>query len=271
MMTRFRGKNELDEYVPEFENEVNDTLYLNLFTTERCNLMCTYCIEKEFLGKDKFPSDGIENVLKFVEAQERKRCSFHFYGGESTMHPGLRKMVDEVLEHDAVKEVVISTNLIKPLDLPSEVVVFASLHMKMVDDPYAWMDRALEKADVIDIMVTPDTIDVAKELIEKRGDHRVYVAPIDSYRSSGEYDHHGFVERSVIDRSFCGLVCNAGFDVDVRGNVMKCSCQRRTLCNVLEDEPKKLQVLEHCRSQDCPGDLYFSRYSTHVLAGRLKR
>ena len=79
---------------------IGDRVELNLFTTLKCNLRCSYCTEADggSLGTQGDVSYSIEQLKKFVKTHaDKKEIVVTFYGGEPTLNPGFIEDVIEAL------------------------------------------------------------------------------------------------------------------------------------------------------------------------------
>ena len=248
---------------------MGDTLYLNLFTTGRCSNACSYCIESDYLDEIDFPIEMMPRLLAFVRAQDRPNLIINFYGGEPSEHPQICEMMNIVKNEWSEAEIRMTTNLQKSFDFYDALPVnkyLASLHPYKVKDWDDWLNRAIKLDASVDIMVN-DLICFAKVMhvfimSSLYGYEDVYICPTDEFRATREFDvvKTQVRVRPALDRGFKGMFCNAGFDVDQHGRVMKCARQRKVLHNVFFDDPKKLEFVHVCKSSDCPGDLYFDRW-----------
>lgn len=89
---------------------VGDRVELNLFTTLKCNLACTYCTEADggSLGTQGDVTYSIADLKKFVATHARKKeVVVTFYGGEPTLNPGF---IDEVIEALPLARFQLQTN-----------------------------------------------------------------------------------------------------------------------------------------------------------------
>ena len=89
---------------------VGDRVELNLFTTLKCNLACTYCTEADggALGTQGNVSYSIDQLKTFVDTHARKKeVVVTFYGGEPTLNPGF---IDEVIEALPLARFQLQTN-----------------------------------------------------------------------------------------------------------------------------------------------------------------
>lgn len=82
----------------------------NIMLTYRCNLHCPYCFANEFVNKDK-TDITIRNFLKAVSFITRDGSShIGLIGGEPTLHPGFREIMELAIANPKVKGITLFTN-----------------------------------------------------------------------------------------------------------------------------------------------------------------
>lgn len=89
---------------------IGDRVELNLFTTLKCNLRCSYCTEADggSLGTQGDVTYSIDALKTFVKTHARqKEVVVTFYGGEPTLNPGF---IDDVIEALPVARFQLQTN-----------------------------------------------------------------------------------------------------------------------------------------------------------------
>ena len=89
---------------------VGNRVELNLFTTLKCNLACTYCTEADggSLGTQGDVTYSIEALKTFVSTHvHNKEVVVTFYGGEPTLNP---EFIDEVIEALPLARFQLQTN-----------------------------------------------------------------------------------------------------------------------------------------------------------------
>ena len=136
----------------EFDYEKH--CYVELVTTNFCNQHCEYCHwngARTDGGGMHVSMEEFENVLDFIEAQERETLEFNFYGGEPTTNPNLPKMIKRLNERfgDKVKIITLLTNLSRPLEYLESLMcdsmhIICSLHSTQCKNIDEWMDKAMK-------------------------------------------------------------------------------------------------------------------------------
>lgn len=82
----------------------------NIMLTYRCNLRCSYCFANEFVGKES-ADISLENFLKavsFITSSGEPRIGL--IGGEPTVHPGFRVIMDLLIANPKVQYIEVFTN-----------------------------------------------------------------------------------------------------------------------------------------------------------------
>ena len=82
----------------------------NIMLTYRCNLRCSYCFANEFVGKES-TDISLENFLKavsFITSSGEPRIGL--IGGEPTVHPGFRVIMDLLIANPKVQYIEVFTN-----------------------------------------------------------------------------------------------------------------------------------------------------------------
>ena len=82
----------------------------HIMLTYRCNLRCPYCFANEFVNKDK-TDITIRNFLKAVSFITRDGSSnIGLIGGEPTLHPGFREIMELLIANPKVQYITLYTN-----------------------------------------------------------------------------------------------------------------------------------------------------------------
>lgn len=82
----------------------------NIMITKKCNLKCSYCFANEFVNKDE-KDMSIENFIKavdFITTNPDERIGL--IGGEPTIHPKFKQMLEILIDDERVHEVTLFTN-----------------------------------------------------------------------------------------------------------------------------------------------------------------
>lgn len=82
----------------------------NIMLTERCNLRCSYCFANEYVNHD--PKEiTIENFRKAISfIRGGGDCVVGLIGGEPTLHPQFRQILQELIRNDEIRGVSVFTN-----------------------------------------------------------------------------------------------------------------------------------------------------------------
>ncbi len=82
----------------------------NLFLTRKCNLKCPYCFADEFVNKEneEYTMENFHKAINFIKTMPGERLGF--IGGEPTLHPKFKEMLDYVLKDDEIGHFIIYTN-----------------------------------------------------------------------------------------------------------------------------------------------------------------
>lgn len=82
----------------------------NIMLTYRCNLHCSYCFANEFVNKEK-TDITIHNFLKALSFLTRTgQTHVGLIGGEPTLHPGFQTIMELLIAHPLVADVMLYTN-----------------------------------------------------------------------------------------------------------------------------------------------------------------
>lgn len=254
-----------------------NTTYINLFTTGACQNRCWYCIEgcQDNRLRGHIDMSTFKRVIDFIKAQEQEHVKFHFYGGEPLLHPQIWSMT-EILRHmfDSI-EFKISTNLCHPRkvvqEIPSDFNVMASFHSDWFDKDY-WYESALwvkdncrlsEAALMVQNRNLTEIIILYDQWIDTLP---VSLYPIDQFKGKDGFTKlimnmnpsiHIHTEDNCGTK---GCMCSAGWDIDEKGNVTKCSAHKNLIYMNVNDTVSKLPVWSVCfDASDCPCDYEFEK------------
>ncbi len=82
----------------------------NIMLTYRCNLHCSYCFANEFVNKAD-TDITIRNFLKAVSFVTRTgKARIGLIGGEPTLHPGFKAIMELLISNSNVESVTVFTN-----------------------------------------------------------------------------------------------------------------------------------------------------------------
>ncbi len=124
----------------------------NIMLTYRCNLHCSYCFANEFVNKDK-TDITIENFMKAVSfLAESGQPNLGLIGGEPTLHPGFKLIMDLLAHHPGIKRISVFTNgllldrFIPQLIHPKVKVILVNCNSPLVigEKPYNIMRQNLD-------------------------------------------------------------------------------------------------------------------------------
>lgn len=202
----------IDRFVTTSIDEIKNTTYINLFTTNDCQNDCWYCVENipNRNHKEKISTKTFNNILKFIDAQNTKNVHFHFYGGEPTLHSQLKPFIRKLRKKYGKKvEIIVSTNLMKTSNyyktFPEYVKFICSMHTEYVNNYKTWMNSAIslykrEQIEKIILMLTKDNMDDVIRLYNEYSDIiNMEIEPIDQFKFTEEYrnfyDTYEFIEK----------------------------------------------------------------------------
>jgi uncharacterized radical SAM superfamily Fe-S cluster-containing enzyme len=86
--------------------------------TDHCNLACPVCLVKNRSSFHLTPDD-VQRMLDSLVASEGQIDVLNLSGGEPTLNPQFREIVDKCLQHKEILRVSVSTNGLALLDEPS--------------------------------------------------------------------------------------------------------------------------------------------------------
>jgi len=82
----------------------------NIMITKKCNLKCPYCFANEFVNKNNVDMK-MEDYLKAIEfALTDPDERIGLIGGEPTIHPNFKEMLEVLIQDDRVNQVTLFTN-----------------------------------------------------------------------------------------------------------------------------------------------------------------
>jgi uncharacterized protein len=86
--------------LPSIHPIIGNRVELNLFTTLRCNLKCTYCSESSVVNSQGKPSYSLEALDNFIRTHlDRHEKYVTFYGGEPTLNVEFMEQVMQRYPH----------------------------------------------------------------------------------------------------------------------------------------------------------------------------
>jgi len=202
--------------------------------TVLCNYSCSYC---DAHGTKPFPE--VEEVLKVITnvfRLDKPKVSFYFLGGEPTIYPHLREVLNEIFMYeDRVGEVLIQTNLSRPKSYFSKLAaefpklkLCASFQNHQTKNFESYLTKLsvlkelgnLEGCDVMMEYLNPGPLKEKIKRIQELGiepDLRVI-----DYRSNTKNKirdlvystaYSGMIKEEELDnRSWDGYLCNAGWE-----------------------------------------------------------
>jgi len=217
----------VDKFILYDQKDIINTTFVNLYTTVRCQLNCSYCVEKNVMSKQFKEKDVsiklFESIIEFIKKQNTKNVFFHFYGGEPLLNSKTPIFIEYLKNIFKEKiKIKVSTNLEcnqKILDsIPTYIDVWASYHWYGYRDKHLeeWMEKALilQKREILKKLFlmcsesNHQTIyDVYLDYKSKFKTMKIY--PIDQFRKSEVYqlfkrnfkfdEHDPFEDYQVID------------------------------------------------------------------------
>ena len=97
-------------YYKNFKEAANRELDLNLMLLTQCNQECSYCVFHCSPKKHEFVSDDVLNALAKKIVEYKKPVDLTLLGGEPTLHPRLKEIVDRYATLPNVSSITIHTN-----------------------------------------------------------------------------------------------------------------------------------------------------------------
>lgn len=94
----------------------------NIMLTYRCNLRCSYCFANEFVNKDNtdITEENFDKAIAFLTA--KGPTSIGLIGGEPTIHPKFKQLLEKIIANPLIKEAVVYTNGIRLDDYIHQIV-----------------------------------------------------------------------------------------------------------------------------------------------------
>lgn len=82
----------------------------NIILTYKCNLKCSYCFANEFVNKsnEEITIDNFKLALEFIKKDGSKKLGL--IGGEPTLHPDFKEILNILKKDKSIENVVIYTN-----------------------------------------------------------------------------------------------------------------------------------------------------------------
>lgn len=85
----------------------------NIMLTYRCNLKCSYCFANEFVNKDStdITEENFDKAIDFLTTSGP--VSIGLIGGEPTIHPRFKDILEKIIANPMINEAVLYTNGIR--------------------------------------------------------------------------------------------------------------------------------------------------------------
>lgn len=82
----------------------------NIMLTYRCNLKCSYCFANEFVNKENIDitEENFDKAIAFLTKDNSTRIGL--IGGEPTIHPKFKNILDVLINNHKVEQVTVYTN-----------------------------------------------------------------------------------------------------------------------------------------------------------------
>lgn len=82
----------------------------NIMITEKCNLKCSYCFADEFVNKscNDMTKENFHRAIDFIMTDPNERIGL--IGGEPTLHPHFKDLLEVLIKDNRVKKVIVFTN-----------------------------------------------------------------------------------------------------------------------------------------------------------------
>lgn len=264
----------LKEIVDEIEvQDILNTMFITLMITENCNFRCEYCDVVDFDKEHRFiEMDDLYKVLRFIDIQHpRPNLVFRFFGGEPTLHPQFKEMVETVKNHFEGRrnlDILLTTNLSKPYtyfeSIPDYVIVAPSLHTDWAKNYEDWFSKVTRMNDRgmlhhAILMLKDDNHDIIKDLYTRYSPILpVIIVPIDEYLCTPDYRNFKEEFDCEVDDSeyeaFFGkedmvgstLMCSSGLFIDENGNLFDCWVKKNSRINVFQNPEHVIPQFHLC-------------------------
>lgn len=124
-----------------------------------CNFKCEYCSSKDFMVDKWAKDDSISNYKLTLSRLKKFNTDFHIelYGGEPSLHPNIKEIIEGLTKIEHCKKIEIITNLSKPLkfwqELPTELKICASYHVNFTDNDFVSKIQNIKKTHYIRVTI----------------------------------------------------------------------------------------------------------------------
>ena len=261
-------------------NDIINTMFVTLMITEDCNFRCEYCDVVDFEKKHRFiEMSELRKVLDFIDFQNpRPNLVFRFFGGEPTIHPQFKEMVEEVYNHFNGRrnlDILLTTNLSRDYiyyeTMPRHVMTVPSLHTDWVSNYDNWFSKVIRLNDKgmlyhVILMLKDDNHDIIKDLYTRYSPILpIIIVPIDEYLVTPEYQKFKEEFPCEVDDSeyeallgkehMVGktLMCSSGLFIDEDGWLFNCWVKQQKKFNVFKKPLIKVPQWNVCNDycDDC--------------------
>jgi MoaA/NifB/PqqE/SkfB family radical SAM enzyme len=254
-----------------------------------------------FEAKNIINQGNFHRVLDFMLMQEKDSYHLDFYGGEPTAHPNLIEFIHAARERVPNLSIGMLSNLSKPKkyfeNFPGPEIVtsiIASLHTEFVKNIDEWFEKVAiinpEEIRLVLTKVNSEIIFAAYLKYVPIYGERIVVHPVDGYENlegllerkdirvqiDDDKHSHGdsldvvlkngekFTGDHRMISNFKGMLCNAGYHIDMKGDVYPCWSAYRVksnFLNVFNDPLKKLSGWTLCTYAVCDCGHRYTKYS----------
>lgn len=230
----------------------------NIMITDICNLHCPYCFANEFVNRERndIRMDALKEALEFVATE--KNCKLGLIGGEPTLHPHFREILQQLIKDHRFQNITLYTNGIRLgefarelshpkfkilINCNSETDIGVSAYQKMCDNIHVLLHDYYMKERVtlgINLYKPNFEYDYILDLLKKYDLHRVrisIVVPNDAPK--GDFDIASYflsVKPRLKEFFFSAMTENILPYFD---------CNKIPSCFLLPDEKQFLMTLYH--------------------------
>lgn len=189
--------------------------------TYRCNLHCSYCFANEFVNKEKsdISLENFETAIEFITRTGQAHVGL--IGGEPTLHPEFRQLMERLISNPKVSGVTIYTNGLLINQYVPQIVHPKVRLLVNCNSPLIIGEKAFGKIrDNLDILINEyymkDRVNLGINLFSDDLDYSYMMDLLQRYRL-----HRVRISLTVPDFSVCGNVDVLGYFRDRKAFLLK--------------------------------------------------
>ena len=150
-----------------------DIIDLDWEILDLCNYKCSYCYNKDSQKRCKLVSkSGLDAAMDAFEESRYKIC-VDILGGEPSLHPQLRYVLDRCSASSVYSNIVITTNNSRFIKTPDDprIAINASLHASIanidqyVKNAYRYVEAGVKFTAVV--MIEYNALEIIRDVIKK--------------------------------------------------------------------------------------------------------